>query len=344
MILVLGLLDTSPFSTSFVGVAGMFYLTLALLHGRPGSRLDLLEPLLLLGSVSLLSLALWYGLYLEPVSQVGAVLSLSVLLWYPVLYLVAFLTFPQGVALRYSLGMLALLMALTLPHALTTIGDGGLTDGLMLPFQAYMANGVTIAVLRFLAGFQRRLERMEGVAEAMRELAHTDALTGAANRRQIEVLLTQEYRRAERYGRPFSFMMIDIDDFKHFNDTLGHAVGDEILVDLAKRLRRKVRVSDTVGRWGGEEFVILAPETSLDDALRLAELVRGYIGAHPLAASHGVTISVGVAAYRRRDDLDSLVERADAALYLAKNSGKNLVQSELDLPKTTFSPKVQPQV
>lgn len=276
-------------------------------------------------------LMLWYDLYLLPLGADAQGAALSLFAWLPLVFVLVFLAMPDTVAVRYALGFLLFIVALTLPHGLQTRGGASPVEGLLLPIQLYLSSAVLITALYFFSGFQKQIQQAEANAEAMRRLANTDALTGIANRRATEDALTLEMRRAERYRRPLGFIIIDLDDFKGINDRLGHLAGDEALVTLAQRLGHMLRASDTVGRWGGEEFVVITPETDLAATLRLAEVVRGYVSAHPLVGTAVVTASIGVTAYRPGDNPATLIARADAALYLAKESGKDQVRSERDL-------------
>jgi diguanylate cyclase (GGDEF)-like protein len=164
----------------------------------------------------------------------------------------------------------------------------------------------------------------------MRELAATDGLTGLYNHRRICEILRDEMRRSERYNRPLSVLMLDVDSFKSFNDSYGHPSGDDLLRSVAHLLRSRVRTVDKVGRYGGEEFVIVMPETHKDDAFMLAERIRTAVAdqAFIIVAGEEIhrTVSVGVASYPE-DGLNpqEVIERADEALYRAKDSGRNCV-------------------
>jgi diguanylate cyclase (GGDEF)-like protein len=158
------------------------------------------------------------------------------------------------------------------------------------------------------------------------EVSHTDALTFLHNRRQILNLMQSEVNRAERYGTPLSISMIDIDHFKNVNDTFGHTVGDKVLVHIAKLLRQGVRDTDSVGRYGGEEFLVLLPNTNLkkaaDQAARLCACVRE--DEIPVKKKVHLTISIGIAQYRvGEENWQNLLTRADTAMYKAKHAGRD---------------------
>ncbi|MBO8170880.1 MAG: diguanylate cyclase [Bacillaceae bacterium] len=164
--------------------------------------------------------------------------------------------------------------------------------------------------------------------------AVTDDLTGLYNRRHFFELADIEMSRSLRYSNELSIMMLDIDFFKRINDKYGHIIGDEILKKTAIRLKQRLRSTDIIGRFGGEEFVILLPETNLHDAVRVGEQLRTFIQDHPfdvgIENDISITISAGVAAVTKETTtIDDLVETADRALYKAKESGRNTIVSRL---------------
>ncbi len=170
--------------------------------------------------------------------------------------------------------------------------------------------------------------------EETRKLTLMDPLTGLHNRRGLFELGNIEFSRSDRVGSPFSGIMIDIDHFKEINDTYGHDVGDKVLQELAKRCKKCVREIDLIGRHGGEEFVILLPETDLDASLAVGERLRSVISHSPICIGEtielNVTASIGVA---RKDEntpnLEILITRADQAMYIAKHKGRNRVARSL---------------
>jgi diguanylate cyclase (GGDEF)-like protein len=169
-------------------------------------------------------------------------------------------------------------------------------------------------------------------ADRLRSLASMDDLTNLMNRRQFMTSFEDEFRRALRYKRPLSVIMIDPDDFKSINDRHGHAVGDEVLRSLAARFRATVRNSDLLGRVGGEEFAAALPETDLPNALDAAERLRREVAEQPFEVRNAtlrVTVSLGVAAKRPHDtDPGELLRFADRALYAAKAAGRNCVSAD----------------
>ncbi|RME44641.1 MAG: diguanylate cyclase, partial [Chloroflexi bacterium] len=163
----------------------------------------------------------------------------------------------------------------------------------------------------------------------MQHMAITDSLTGLYNRRGIFELGSHEINRARRFDRPLAAIMFDLDHFKRINDTHGHPIGDQVLAGLAARCRLSLRDVDLLGRYGGEEFAVLLSETSLSDAQRVAERLRRRVAWAPFETDRGpmrVTISLGVAPLDEHcQDLTALLERADQALYAAKQAGRNQV-------------------
>lgn len=160
----------------------------------------------------------------------------------------------------------------------------------------------------------------------LERLSITDRLTRIYNRIKLDEVFNQEIRRALRYHHPFAVIMLDVDDFKQVNDNFGHPVGDQVLVDIAGLLLSGIRTTDTVGRWGGEEFFIICPQTSSEGAIKLAEALRERVAWHSFADIGHLTASFGIAVYREGEREHDMVKRADAALYRAKAAGKNRVE------------------
>lgn len=154
-----------------------------------------------------------------------------------------------------------------------------------------------------------------------------DYLTGISSRMYIESMLEVEIERAKRYGHPLSILLLDVDYFKSINDTYGHLAGDEILKEFSRLLRTSIRKSDIVGRWGGDEFMILLPYADADAAMKLGEHLRKHIREHQFSRHIMITSSIGTAASVFEDTQVSLIKKADNALYRAKRSGKDCVSS-----------------
>lgn len=188
---------------------------------------------------------------------------------------------------------------------------------------AEQARSEAAAALEELSRVQAQLVEKNRELEM---LSTTDRLTGLSNRLRIEVALQQELARCERHQRCFSLILLDIDKFKVVNDTHGHHIGDTVLIEVARVLGESVRKTDLVGRWGGEEFLIVCIDTASEAAAVLAEKIRAALEAHDIAITGPKTGSFGVSSYRAGDDIKTLMIRADAALYRAKEAGRNRVE------------------
>jgi diguanylate cyclase (GGDEF)-like protein len=170
------------------------------------------------------------------------------------------------------------------------------------------------------------------VQAELEQISRLDGLTGIYNRRYFFELANREYARSQRYGHTLSAIMIDLDHFKEINDSHGHAVGDQVLTEVAQRIQAGVRSVDVVGRYGGEEFVVLLPETRLKDAKILANRIWHKLTGRPTITSKlsiPVKASIGVASCDPdgKITLDMLIDQADQALYKAKELGRNRIES-----------------
>ncbi len=200
------------------------------------------------------------------------------------------------------------------------------TTGIMLGLIASATDITSIKQAEaLLSQSNRELEQeVARRTEQLEQLMLTDALTGVGNRRMVTRRLEEEVVRSHRYGRPLTVAFFDIDLFKNINDTYGHAIGDSVLTHVAQSLKSCLRDCDLIGRFGGEEFVVLLPETLLDVAHGVTERMRRAVEQlNPLHLSRSVTISVGLAELRENETGDDLLARSDRALYLAKKSGRN---------------------
>lgn len=169
--------------------------------------------------------------------------------------------------------------------------------------------------------------------ELLLNMAYRDGLTGLLNYRAFSEILETEWERARRYDTTFSLMMIDVDHFKRVNDEHGHQAGDQVLRSIAARLQERLRKSDMVFRYGGEEFMVLLPQTGVYKASLLAERIRGYVEKMQFPGGIDVTISVGVCQYRDGFKAADLVKQVDAGLYMAKGKGRNRVEIYKDLQR-----------
>lgn len=204
--------------------------------------------------------------------------------------------------------------------------EAGADDYLIKPFdllelQARLWSGRRILALQ---------DQLIAAREAMRDQATHDALTGVWNRAAIQDILHREASRSEREEDPLSVIMVDLDHFKRINDTAGHQTGDDVLREVTKRMQSVLRPYDDLGRYGGEEFVVIAPGCDQASALSLAERLRVKVSSSPVSTLRGpvpVTLSLGVASYSKNLKAESLLMRADEALYAAKRAGRNRAQA-----------------
>ena len=190
------------------------------------------------------------------------------------------------------------------------------------------------------ARFDKQLRQLEKVARisdryqtilrdlnvALKEASTHDALTGIANRRLLTERLREETERAKRYSRPLCVVMVDIDRFKAINDDYGHEVGDNVLMEVVRVMEAEIREHDLCGRWGGEEFLLLMPETSTESAVRVIERLREAVANLRVRVnddSLSVTVSLGMAQLRADENYSSAINRADVALLRAKRNGRD---------------------
>jgi two-component system cell cycle response regulator len=200
-----------------------------------------------------------------------------------------------------------------------------------------VADAELVATVRSAARTGVLQEELRNRAVALEHMAFTDALSDIPNRRFLDRQLEALVSGARRHGRPLAVALVDIDRFKRINDTHGHAVGDAVIAEVARRLGARLRTEDHLGRFGGEEFLVLLPEADADAAAAAAEALRAEVASQPVETDAGpldVTVSAGWAVW---DDEPShaLIARADEALYAAKDAGRNRVSGAPSAARTS---------
>ena len=199
-------------------------------------------------------------------------------------------------------------------------------DGTEFPVEL-SASTWSVGEEKFFTSIVRDISERKRLESAILTMARTDHLTGLLNRRAGEDTFARELVRAHRYTRALSCVLLDIDHFKRINDTAGHASGDHVLRVMGQLINGRIRGVDSAARWGGEEFLIVLPETTLQGASELAESMRALVEATSFAVVPLVTVSIGVAAVEADESAEQTVARADKHLYAAKASGRNRVVS-----------------
>jgi len=171
----------------------------------------------------------------------------------------------------------------------------------------------------------KRTKKLKEANEKLEKLATTDALTKAYNRYYFMESIEAEVKRFHRYHNAFSLIMFDIDYFKQINDNYGHHIGDEVLVSISRLIQTSLRDTDTLFRFGGEEFMVILPETGLDEAYEIADRMRLLVEQHDFGLKSATTISIGVVVFQDGDTVDSIVSKADTLLYHSKDMGRNSI-------------------
>ena len=235
----------------------------------------------------------------------------------------------QSFATRFTATVLTLASAIILARAISAPFMPP-QEGLFTPSPMQVVYLLGLAFGTLLTSIGTVLMASEHLRQELERLVTHDSLTGALTRRALFSTGEAELARARRQGRPLSVLMLDLDHFKQVNDQHGHLVGDRVLVDFVARANAVLRRPATLGRYGGEEFVALLPDTDAAQALAVAERIRASSAADPgLPRCH---VSIGVATALPQESLDAVINRADAGLYEAKAQGRNQVVQQ---PVTT---------
>lgn len=220
----------------------------------------------------------------------------------------------------------------------------------VINFSRHQVDGFTsqeVHMLKAIAGQLAIALENASLYAKTKELSLIDELTQVYNRRHFQVILDMEFKRAQRFHRSLSLLMIDVDHFKRFNDTFGHVEGDRLLIKMAGGLKENLREVDTVARYGGEEFAVILPNTNLEEASQVGEKLRSLIENLSIDwmpfRRRRLTISVGVASFpEQMESVEALVDDADIALYQAKAGGRNRVETyQKDLKEKTAKKRPQ---
>jgi diguanylate cyclase (GGDEF)-like protein len=209
----------------------------------------------------------------------------------------------------------------------------GADDYLPKPYNELELNARIYASLRTKSlqdELRMKNRQLEELLTKVEYMAITDALTGLYNRRRFHETLSKEFERSKRYSSPFSLIIMDLDHFKRINDNYGHQTGDSVLQEMAKIIRKNIRDIDTAARFGGEEFILLAPNTTPQDAITASERIRTNTENNSFAGlnNENLTVSIGISGLPDKsiDNEDKLIKCADIALYRAKKNGRNRIE------------------
>jgi len=235
-------------------------------------------------------------------------------------FILSYIVFPRGKALQFNLLFLGMVFVAG-AFRFAELGNNYTLE--LIRLETRIAGILFLVFL--LAKAKDDLNRSLAEANRIQEIAYTDSLTLLPNRRGMTALLEEHLARRRR----FAVILADVDFFKRINDTFGHETGDKILRQVGECLHYQLRASDVIGRWGGEEFLILALEEDQKRALYLANRLRETVESYEFTDSLPITMSFGVALSRERDTVKSLLQLADQAMYRAKNNGRNRVEWEI---------------
>lgn len=264
-----------------------------------------------------------YAMYvLSPAGQLPIELT-EFAFWFPAYYGLIFMVFgiERGKWAAWAFFVISALAVV--PWLFRALDTSTAAQNLYALTQLYLSNAVMIFILDVLG---KRLVRFARQASEMTTIANTDSLTNLGNRRALMATLAEEIARARRYATEFSILLIDLDRFKQINDRYGHVAGDAVLASFGDLLARESRDTDVAGRWGGEEFIVVLPETGPETAESAARRLRDAVDNRDFAGIEEVTTSIGVATFTPGDTLDDLLRLADEALYRAKDHGRNRVE------------------
>ncbi|HEU5098864.1 MAG TPA: GGDEF domain-containing protein [Roseiflexaceae bacterium] len=303
-----------------------FSISWVLLFVRP-NLLELVERL------SFATFASYIVVHVQPfvLEGVDTYTLASLAQWFPLVYTAAFFFLSTRHAI---VGSVLVYFSLLIPYMLNLpFHDAAFSSseqGLLM-FNMFCSHPVYIVTLSGIAKLKTHITQASAYADILHIAASVDYLTGVANRRTTAQQLLRALEQAHRADTAMSVILLDIDHFKSINDTFGHDVGDTVLVQMSALLQEHLRASDTLGRWGGEEFLIVVNAAGAAAVAEMADRLRTVIAQHEFPQIGQLTASFGVAALFPSDTPESLVKRADQALYAAKQAGRNRVEATVAL-------------
>ncbi|WP_374711604.1 GGDEF domain-containing protein [Symbiobacterium terraclitae] len=304
-------------------VAAIASLALALLLWRRRRSLRFVEAAVATGVAAALFVLLYNALFAPEDVAAGRFARLAP--WVSVSLAAVLLPLGSHRATWAASGIYTGLLVIGAAYLVRT-GQSGVRPALLEPLiQFYLSNAVLLCLLYSWAEMRKQYDRTRHLARSMADLAHTDPLLGIPNRRQMQAYIQREIREAEEGMEPATMIMFDVDRFKQVNDTYGHETGDLVLRAVTSAVRQTLRSTDRVGRWGGDEFIVLVHVSELSQAYQLAQRLGDAVHQKLSDRFLQVTISLGVAPYHPGDTVASWVRRADQALLGAKESGRNRV-------------------
>lgn len=294
----------------------------ALLTFRPGSIAAVAGTVFVTFIAYLLANYYYILFYLGLEFERSSYLLATLALWLPLGYVAGYVFFSPTVAVLTSLGIYT---AIALPQVLLPVDfSNSLVSQIVIA--VLISHPVYIATLWGVAQLKRHSLGVHDHAQNMSMAATEDSLTGIANRRGMLHALERVTQALYREQRPLALMLFDVDHFKSINDRFGHDMGDVVLISLTQGAKAHLRASDLLGRWGGEEFMILTLDQTAKQAMHMAERLRSELEQMTYPQAGTVTVSIGVTAYIPGEDVNEFIKRADDALYQAKARGRNRVE------------------
>ncbi|HVM72138.1 MAG TPA: GGDEF domain-containing protein [Anaerolineales bacterium] len=251
----------------------------------------------------------------------------GITLWLPFVYILSFLILSTNRALLFSSIFFLATLIIGVASIIRFMAAGLVFPNMPLLVQVYFASIFYVAVLYLVTRIKDHYISEHMRAGDLTRLAMIDSLTQVDNRRLLTQLLKEDVARVDRDGMPLSVILFDLDRFKNINDSYGHNTGDEVLRQVAYQLRQVIRTSDPFGRWGGDEFLVLATNTDGQQAVELAQRMRENLENCDFGPAGKVTASFGISTYQNGDTPETLIRRADMGLYKAKSKGRNRVEA-----------------